>query len=74
MVGVMGADMILDAEYYNDYWSDWSAMKEDSERAFHALESLPNTSVLLDGGLQLQGVTLWGSPWGAWPPDLPPAL
>lgn len=57
--------MILDTEYYNDYWSDWSVHKEDSEKALKMLTSLPNTRVLIDEGMELPGgITLWGSPWG----------
>jgi hypothetical protein len=56
--------MILDTEYYNDYWSDWSVNKEDSERARSILNSVPNTSLLVDEGVELDGISLWGSPWG----------
>lgn len=57
--------MILDTEYYDDYWSDWSVHKEDSEQALGFLTALPNTSVLIDEGMELPGgVTVWGSPWG----------
>jgi hypothetical protein len=56
--------MILDTEYYNDYWSDWSVHKEDSTKALKMLTSLANTTVLIDEGITLEGLKLWGSPWG----------
>lgn len=57
-------DMILDTKYYDNYWGDWSTTKEDSDKALHMLTSLPNTHVLIDQGLEIDGVNLWGSPWG----------
>jgi hypothetical protein len=56
--------MILDTEYYNDYWSDWAVQKEDPQRALHLLSSLDNVTVLIDEGMQIEGITFWGSPWG----------
>mmetsp|Transcript_22194 Transcript_22194/g.37592 ORF Transcript_22194/g.37592 Transcript_22194/m.37592 type:complete len:301 (-) Transcript_22194:286-1188(-) len=56
-------DMILDIDYYNEYWSDWSHHKEDTERARGLLMSVPNATLLIDEGITVEGITLWGSPW-----------
>lgn len=54
-------DMIMDKNYYRSYWNDWSHTKESTSEAF-ALFAAENVHVLLDSGVEVEGVKLYGSP------------
>lgn len=56
-------DMILDQEYYKHYWSDWSTVHEDPDAALRCLSELPGTHVLLDRGVNIGGINVFGSPY-----------
>ena len=62
---VYTTDMILDKEYYEDYWSDWSRHKEDPDEALRMLTCIPNVKVLIDQQHEINGISIWGSPWGS---------
>jgi hypothetical protein len=44
--------MILDAEYYDKYWADWSAVRESSAGALALLRAVPGVEVLIDESKQ----------------------
>lgn len=43
-------DMILDTEYYEGYWGDWSPVKESSSEALQILQAVSGVQVLIDEG------------------------
>lgn len=55
-------DMIMDQEYYESYWSDWSRVKQDAVKALKSLTDIPGCHVLIDKGIHIEGVNIWGSP------------
>ena len=55
-------DMIMDANYYESYWSDWSEVKESHDEAMWAFVS-KNIEVLIDQTTTVQGFRFFGSPW-----------
>ncbi|CAE7812792.1 unnamed protein product [Symbiodinium sp. KB8] len=57
-------DMLLDEDYYENYWSDWSRVKESPREAKAAFASR-NIELLIDQGTSIEGVTFYGSPWVA---------
>ncbi|CAE7901314.1 unnamed protein product [Symbiodinium necroappetens] len=57
-------DMLLDEDYYQAYWSDWSRVKESPREAKAAFASR-NIELLIDQGTSIEGVTFYGSPWVA---------
>lgn len=63
-------EMLLDAPYYEDYWSDWATQKECSIEAFKAFSNLSNVTLLIDDDIVVEGFRIWGSPWvpqhGGW--------
>ena len=46
-------DMILDAAYYEQYWSDWSGVKESPTEALGCLAAVSGCHVLIDRGILL---------------------
>jgi len=57
-------DMLLDEDYYEAYWSDWSRVKESHADAKAAFAS-KNIELLIDQMTSIEGVTFYGSPWVA---------
>lgn len=55
-------DMILDQDYYEEYWGDWSARKESHEAAQAILRS-GGIRILVDELAEVFGVRVYGSPW-----------
>jgi Icc-related predicted phosphoesterase len=55
-------DMLLDPDYYEQFWSDWSAVQESTEEALRALTE-QGVAVLIDKSITVSGVTVHGSPW-----------
>lgn len=55
-------DMILDQDYYEDYWGDWSAHKESHEAAQAVIRS-GGIRILVDELAEVCGVHVYGSPW-----------
>eukprot|EP00927_Polykrikos_kofoidii_P045484 TRINITY_DN3949_c0_g1_i2.p1 TRINITY_DN3949_c0_g1~~TRINITY_DN3949_c0_g1_i2.p1 ORF type:complete len:361 (-),score=31.75 TRINITY_DN3949_c0_g1_i2:62-1144(-) len=55
-------DFLLDADYYEQYWSDWSTKKESTDQAIAAFKSR-GVKVLMDDVIEIKGVTVAGSPW-----------
>mmetsp|Transcript_2250 Transcript_2250/g.5300 ORF Transcript_2250/g.5300 Transcript_2250/m.5300 type:complete len:321 (+) Transcript_2250:28-990(+) len=61
-------DMILDKDYYDLYWSDWSKEKESHEEAMAAfsknnIEVLVDRAVTVGGTGSHTGFSVFGSPW-----------
>lgn len=56
-------DMVLDGQYYRDYYSDWAEEYCAAEEAVTALEQLGGCTVLVDRSVQLCGLNFLGSPW-----------
>ena len=52
-------DMIMDRAYYEAYWGDWSSVREDPDKALALLEGV---HVLIDAAVDVQGLTVYGSP------------
>jgi predicted phosphohydrolase len=54
-------DMIMDRQYYDAYWADWSHVKESSDEAFEAFAQR-GVHVLIDSMIEIRGVRVYGSP------------
>jgi hypothetical protein len=54
--------MLLDPDYYEQFWSDWSAIQESSDAALRALTE-KGVEVLIDRSITVSGVAVHGSPW-----------
>ncbi|CAE8682023.1 unnamed protein product, partial [Polarella glacialis] len=55
-------DMILDENYYDAYWGDWSAQQESHSEAVAEFTSR-GIQLLVDKSIEVHGLHVYGSPW-----------
>jgi hypothetical protein len=55
-------DMILDAPYYSKFWRDWSYIQESSVDALNEFSKAEGIFLLIDSGISVGNVKIWGSP------------